>query len=266
MRLPRLRLNVPSLALLLVVVLGTGAVVWLIVRDDSATSEEGSPVAQLDRSPRPFTGYQETVEPPDTENPPKCLYPDDERTSPDLPPLSCRHEGNEPPPGLITPAKPGERVDPAAVPEGWTVIDNPLFRLTLAIPPGWWANMRPEGGEFWIYDPVALAQQSGGGDLPGSIVLAVSAAEFEPVSDPARARSLVQQRLATPNAKVGEFLAATWEDPGFEGLARIVRLAFAGNGFVIEFKGYVGDIERSDTEIQGDIDAVRAILATVTPY
>lgn len=235
-----------------------------------ATSDPGSPVAHPEIvTPLPFTPLA-TVHPPDTGNPPRCQAPDDERPAPDLPPLPCHHSANEPPAGAIPTPGPGEAATPPNVPTGWQVVDNPMFRYTLAVPPDWYVNMRPEGGEFYVLDPVALQEDARPGlDPPGGVVM-----HFTATGDP-RAKASVtpspfDPHVYAPNAtsaSFGDYPGAIWEEEfsGEEGLVQRVFAAFKKNGVTFQARANF-EVGLPDAEVEAEVAVVQEILASITPY
>jgi hypothetical protein len=248
----------------LAVVASVGAVVAIVVVfSKPATSGPGSPVARFDITPLPFRPPA-TVQPPDTSNPPRCQAPQDDRPAPDLPPLPCRYSGAEPPPGAIPTPAANEVLTPTNAPEKWQIVDNPVFRYTLAVPPDWYVNMRPEGGEFYVLDPVALAEEAKGGNPPGGVALHFTAELYVRVEPPFA--SPVDVHLDAPNASFGRYPGAIWEEPaGGEGLARIVHTAFVKDGILFKMLGNFGD-GLSDADVGAEVALVEQILATITPY
>jgi len=180
--------RVTALTLLAAIVVGVG-VAWVVASaTQPATSEEPNPVP--DFSQRPLTPPPMTVvvatRIPESET--GCAGPEDEVPGPGLPPLPCHVKSKEPPPGTIPTASPEER--PAAlagtqnVPKGWQVYDNPILRYTFALPPGWYANMRPEGGEFSVFDPNEMAFFDTGEDRQGGLPRFLEGGSTSPASPP----------------------------------------------------------------------------------
>jgi hypothetical protein len=255
----------------LMVVVSVGAVVAImVVLSEPAESQPGSPVAHPELvTPLPFTGYPPTVHPPDTANPPRCQAPQDERPAPDLPPLPCRNSGNEPAAGAIPTPGPADALSPQNAPAGWQVVDNPLFRYTLAIPPGWYANIRREGGEFYVLDPVALDEDAKGVDPPGGVVM-----HFTAWGPPAAKISATpvpfDPQAYAPNAASASYAGypgATWEEDleGAEGLARTLSTVFVRDGVTFQAAANFG-VGLSDAEVATEVELVRQILTTITPY
>ena len=254
---PKARLA--ALTLLAAIAVGVG-VAWIVANaTQPATSEEPNPVP--DFSQRPLTPPPMTVvlatRIPESET--GCA-------GPGLPPLPCHMKSNEPPPGTIPTASPEER--PAAlagtqnVPKGWEVYDNPLFRYTFALPPGWYANMRPEGGEFDVFDSIGMEQFATGESKPGGLVMFFAAWLYEP-GKPSLFTDTDAKRLDTPNAKFGDYDGAIWEDPDATGLGvvRVIRFAFLRDDIA-----FTGKIHFGEGYTEDDIATVREILATITPY
>ena len=253
----------------LTAVASVGAVVAIMVLlSEPAESQPGSPAVRMDQiTPLSARGLP-TPHPPDTtRQPPKCQAPEDERPAPDLPPLPCHLEGTEPPPGVIAAPEPGDSLAPDNVSAGWQVVDNPMFRYTLAIPPDWYANMRPEGGEFYVLDPVALQEDSTKGvNPPGGVAIHFTAETYSPVDESARDPAYVpdvQRRLNTPNITLGGYPGTVWD--AREGDAHIVRAVFVIDSAL--FQAYaVVEADRPDVEVAGDATVVQQILGTITPY
>lgn len=215
----------------------------------------------------PFPGYP-SVEPPRDFSTPTCLAPEGVRPDPDLPPLSCRRSNTEPPPGSIATPSPSELPDPAEVaseaPAGWTVIDNGLFRYTMAIPPGWFSNMQPEGGSFNVFNAVTTRRVVTGnhdvrGGVSGHFDARLLVDDYMPGFIP-----LVEEHLQNPNALFGNVPGAIWENDG-EG-AEEMHAAFAVDGVVFEIWFGVADIDRSDAEVAEDVAIAKQILGTIHPY
>jgi len=225
---------------------------------DNALSEDPGGVARFDLTPLPYV--PQSVTPPDTANPPKCKLSVDERPGPDLPPLSCRHEDNEPKTGVIPTAPLGTRPSIQPTPPGWVSLDNALFRFTVAHPSDWYSDMRPEGGTFTVQNPAATADE-----LSAGVLIIYSAHDFEPAAIP-EYRSIPEQKLATPNTKFGDIPGAIWDEGPGEGLAHIIFGAYLREGVLFLIQGNVVDGARTPGEIQTDVDLVYAVLATVTPY
>lgn len=264
-----LRSNRTTLAAIVAAAAGVGALAF--VAANMAFSDEGSGVVDFAKiTPLPFVGYPTEVFGDRTYAAPTCQAAEGEREDPSLPPLSCRNSGAEPPPGAIKTASAEEIPDKTAlagkVPEGWTVIDNRLFRYTLAIPSGWYSTMRAEGGEFRISDPVVVAQDQKGIDLAGGVVLIFSAREYMPPRAPDGFQPDTETHLASPNFVFGGYAGALWEEPAGEGLANISNAAFARDGVVYEIRVHVGDGGRSPREIGSDMEIVGRILASIAPY
>jgi len=255
--------RVTALTLLAAVAVGVG-VAWVVANaTQPATSEEPDPVP--DFSQRPLTPLGVPTLLPTRiplEEWPDCRAPRDEVPGPGLPPLPCHYEGSEPPPGTIPTASAEER--PAAiastqnVPKGWEVYDNPMFRYTFALPADWYANMRPEGGEFAVFDPNEMAFFENGEDREGGVVMFFSAG-----LPSVRLSEADAERLDTPNAEFGGYDGVIWEDPDSVGLgvARVMVFAFLKDGVVFR-----GRINFGEGYTEADVATVRQILATITPY
>lgn len=258
--------RVTALTLLAAIAIGVG-VAWVVARaTQPATSEEPNPVA--DFSQRPLTPPPMTVvvatRIPESET--GCAGPENEVPGPGLPPLPCHMKSNEPPPDTIPTASPEEH--PAAlastqnVPKGWQVYDNPMFRYTFALPPDWYANMRPEGGEFQVFDSVGMEQFATGESKPGGLVMFFAAWLYEP-GEPSLFTDTDAKRVDTPNAKFGDYDGAIWEDPDATGLGvvRVIRFAFLRDSIA-----FTGKIHFGEGYTEEDVAAVCQILTTITPY
>lgn len=252
------------LTMVLAILAGAGVAIAIAIQpSEPATSEEENPVARFDITPLPFTPYPATVEPPDPSKAPRCQAPAEERPAPDLPPLPCHYSGAEPPAGTIPTPAPGEHLDPRSVPAGWQVVDNPMFRFTLAIPPGWYVNMRPEGGEFYLLDAVSLEEEAKGQNLPGGVVMHFTAQVYVRVQPPFT--SPLDAHLDAPNVTFGSYEGAVWDEPPEEGLARNIWAAFLKDGVVFTVLANIG-IGGAAPELEGDVVTVREILGSITPY
>jgi len=258
---PKARLA--ALTVLAAVVVGVG-VAWVVANaTQPATSEEPDPVPDFSQQPLTPLGVP-TLLPTriPLEDWPECRAPRDEVPGPGLPPLPCHYEGSEPPPGTIPTASPEE--GPAAVastqnvPKGWEVYDNPMFRYTFALPPGWYANMRPEGGEFSVFNDVAMEWFAAGEEKPGGLVMFFSAG-----LPSVRLSEADAERLDAPNAEFGGYDGAMWEDPDSVGLgvARVMVFAFLKDEVVFR-----GRINFGEGYTEDDVATVRQILDTITPY
>lgn len=251
------------LTILVAIAIGVGAT-WIIVNATGrATSEEPDPhVADLNRLPlTPLSIPTALKKPVPLDQWPECRVAKDEVPGPGLPPLPCHYEGSEPPLGTIPTASPTERagiLTGIQIPEGWQVYDNPMFRYTFALPSGWYANMRPEGGEFSVFNAVAMEWFATGEDKPGGLVMFFSAG-----LPSVRLSKTDAERLDNPNANFGGYDGATWEDPGGVGLgvARVIVFAFVKDGVVFR-----GRINFGEGYSEDDVATVRQILATITPY
>jgi hypothetical protein len=233
-----------------------------------AFSDEGTGIVEHSRiTPVPFAegGYPKTVEPPDTANPPECQFPEDERPAPELPPYSCRNTAAEPPPGTIPTPEPGASKSPEGVDGAWQVLDNALFRFTVAIPAGWYSNMRPEGGSFRVSDPAVLEEDQKGIDVSGGVVLIFTARDYVPPRDSDGLQPDTEIRLNTPNFDFGGYPGVVWDDAPDEGLARVIRAAFAKDGVVYEVRIQIAG-GRSAAEVDADAEMADEILRSITPY
>jgi hypothetical protein len=257
--------RVAALTLLAAVVVGVG-VAWVVANaTQPATSEEPNPVP--DFSQRPLTPPPMTVvvatRIPESET--GCAGPEDEVPGPGLPPLPCHVKSKEPPPGTIPTASPEER--PAAlagtqnVPKGWQVYDNPMLRYTFALPPGWYANMRPEGGAFEVYSPTALALEGkatlGEGERAG-VILTFLAREYQPESQAPDVKA-----VANPNASFNGIPGAIWDQlpPSEPTVLRMIHFAFVKDGVI-----FYGDAWFGQGYTDSDVDTTQKIFASITPY
>jgi hypothetical protein len=268
---PRPRFLLGTLLVAILAGVSTAAVM-VILYGGEATSEEQGPVAQF---PPPITPpseptlvhiYRTAVPtyPPRLEDY-RCLAPEGERPAPDLPPLPCRPANLEPPPGALATPSPEERAAAVAstrnVPEGWEVYDNPIFRFTFALPPDWYVNMRPEGGAFWVLNPVALANNAKGEGEPepGGVSMTFSAKLYDP-----DATDRFTLRVASPNASFGDYPGVVWEDlleaDKEFGVEKSIFWAFTRHDLL--FRGQVNFAEGADS----DVAIVYQFLSTITPY
>jgi hypothetical protein len=240
------------------------------------SSQEGSGVVDFESlTPVAFEGYPEDAGKPSLgiDEEPTCKAAQGERPRPDAPPLSCRYSGSEPPEGSIHTPKPDEIPDATAIattvpaPE-WMAITNELFRLTFAIPQDWYSTMRPEGGEFRIYDAVRAAKIAAKGEtnLRGGISGVFFARELSTVDVPGFPPPLVEGHLQTPNTSFGDVEGAIWEDPSGHGTALTLHAAFARDGVVFEIVFRITDDGRTKEAIDADAEIARRILTTITPF
>jgi len=236
------------------------AVAWIVVRATGARSQEPHPNVP-DLSQRPLTPVAGPTALSTPRTPGECQSPENEQPAPGLPPLPCRNSELEPPAGSMPTPDPGERSDALErthnVPEGWKKYDNPVFRYTFALPSGWYANMRPEGGQFSVLNPQELAWFEKGDPLPDAIVIVFEATTFDPATNPDRYNLAV----ADPNTTFGTYPGGIWEEPGNaeEGAARTILFAFLRDGVVFRGLANLG-------EADADAALVRQIFATITPY
>jgi hypothetical protein len=264
----------PSRPLLFVIASITAALAvgGILAATNLATSQE-SPGGHVDFAkitPIGVTGLEDQPSnyPPRPDNQPTCQA-EATKPAPDLPPDSCRYSGNEPPPGLINTPEPSQDAVAAdaanQAPSGWTVINNRAFRFTLAIPPDWYSNMREEGGEFMISDPIGTQLLGTRANLPGGIIISFKGGKATQ-ADSGGANIFIEEKLETPNANFGGTPALIWEEGPLEDLVLVVRAAFIRKGVL--FQAYAA-IE-GDISLPGSADAasaqVAAILATIEPY
>jgi hypothetical protein len=224
-------------------------------------------------TPLAFTGYPTDVAkaPRELDQIATCQAPTEELDEAGATRLSCRYSGAEPPTGSIeTPSPseiPGDSTVATAVPNDWTVVNNKLFRFALAIPPGWTSDMRAEGGQFSLFDAVQSAKVSAKGvtGLTGGIAAYFSAREI--VTQPVMGRLPdAEERLAVPNLKLGDTPAVVWEEPGGEGTAVTIRVAFSKAGILYEAYFDVVDDGRPWADIVSDAELCKQIIATIMPY
>jgi hypothetical protein len=226
------------------------AVAWIVAfATQPATSEEPNPAAIIPTGP-PLTPYIVI---------PTALAS----------PLSEEERSLEPPPGALPTVSPEEQpialTSTRNVPEGWVVYDNPKFRYTFALPPDWSIGMEPEGGQFSVSDPVALANNRALAESPK--------AELQPggvgmnfVGRVGRAvDSSSLAHVAEPNTSFGEYPGAIWEelseaDRDF-GIAETVHFAFRRGDIL-----FYGDAKLSEGYSDSDIATVYQIINTITPY
>lgn len=264
----------------LVAAIGVGVgVAWAIANTTgSATSQGRGPAA--DTSERPLTPFRVPTMlptpvpganypgqlPPDEVG---CAGPENEVPAPGLPPLPCHDRSSEPVPGAIPTPDAAERDDAVAatqnVPEGWIVYDNPMFRYTFALPPGWYANMRPEGGEFDVFDPIGMEQFATQESRSGGLVMLFFAGTSERDKPNSRGPKYTEG-LDSPNARFGTYGGAIWENPEDpeigEGVVRIIRFAFARS----EGLFFGGQVNFGEGYTEADVETVYRILKTITPY
>ncbi len=257
---PKTRLA--AFILLAAVSVGAGAA-WAIARSPGSATSQGRDPNAADFSQRPLTplAVPSALPTPIPESERGCRGPADEVPGPGLPPLPCHTKGNEPPPGAIPPAGAEERSDALAntqkVPEGWQIYDNPMFRYTFAVPPDWYVNMRPEGGEFAVFDPNEMAWFAGDKGVPAGVVMALVAETY----DSAKSDDYVAH-AATPNASFGEYRGTIWEqDLHEEGVAKVMFFAFRRDAVLFR-----GRIHFGEGYQDSQVTTVRQILSTITPY
>ena len=236
-------------------------------------SDDGAGIVNPEDAPTlPFPGYPTTTgEPPDLNRLPTCIAPKGDQPTPGVPPLSCRPSDSEPPVGAIKTPAPDELPDPTAtnqnVPKDWTVIDNRLFRFTLAVPADWYSNMRPEGGSFDVFDPIqtAFIVAKGQDDtLHGGVAGSFTARPYIE-DDGSGFRPSVERRLESPNADFGRQAGSIWDEPGEDTVVSI-HAAFVRDGVVYEIIFDVADRGRAPETATADVGLVRQILTTLQPY
>ncbi|MHB8684734.1 MAG: hypothetical protein ACYC9X_10485 [Dehalococcoidia bacterium] len=253
-----------------VVVGGVAALVVVVGRSQFVSSQAPNPVVDFTKlTPLPFYGYG-TVTPPnfDPTALAHCQLPANDRPAPGLPPLSCRSTGAEPPPGAIPTPAPGQRPSLAkvAAPAGWQTFDNPLFRFTYAIPPGWYSNMRPEGGTFQVDDPPAVIEANDGkANPPGGVAVFFSAIAYVPPTTP-KIASPADKVLAAPNAMFGTVPGGVWDEGPGEGLAHIIHGVFVRDGILYQIRAHIEGDGRTSDQIAIDLATVRELFARVNPY
>jgi hypothetical protein len=263
---PKTRLA--ALTLLAAVVVGVG-VAWTIANTTGrATSDPGSPVARFeppDTSPLPEALATLAARTPIPYPPPPSEGCEDatrtESPGPGLPLLPKHNCIQEPKPGTIASPLTGERVDPKDVPEGWRVINNEMFRFTLAVPPDWYVNMLPDGGAFEIISPTALAllaKPDRGEAERAGVEIAFIAYKYRPGGqDP------TSKGLANPNASFNGTPGAIWEESptGDPTVLRMIRAAFVRYDYVFSGNAWFGQ-----GYTDSDADTTQKIFASITPY
>jgi len=261
---PKTRVTV--ITLLAAIAVGIG-IAWVVANaTGSATSEGGSPVAHfepdLTRSPTIPAERTPIPYPP----PPLEGCEDATRTEspgPGLPLLPKHNCIQEPRQGVVPSALAGERVDPdpKSVPEGWRVINNEMFRFTLAVPPEWYVNMLPDGGAFEIISPTALAllgkEERSEAERAGVEIVFI-AYEYQPGGqDP------TSKALASPNTSFNGIPGAIWEESptGEPAVLRMIRAAFVRYGYIFSGNAWFGE-----GYTESDVDTTQKIFASITPY
>ncbi len=220
----------------LAVCVGVG-IAWLLARPSgSATSQSGGPNVP-DFSKIPLT--------------PPFAIPTALAT-----PLTDQQRSLEPPPGdLPTPSAASRNAaipNTRSVPEGWKVYDNPKFQYTIALPPDWQTDMKPEGGYFVIRNAADVASTAtivpgaAAGDFVGMLRIAV----VGPVTD----------RLSQPNTSFGNYPGVTWEGANEAdkeyGIANTIHFAFARGDLV-----FYGDVNlRQEGYSDATVQTVYQIL------
>jgi hypothetical protein len=171
-------------------------------------------------------------------------------------------KAKEPPPGAIPTPATGEFVAPSDVPDGWVVHDNAMFRYSFALPEGWYANMRSEGGEFSVFDPSEMAFFESGEDRPGGVAMFLAGTSYQ-LGKVSPFSEQDAQRLASPNAQFGTYGGVIWDDPDAAGLgvARVIRFAFVRDNLI-----FSGRVNFGEGYSESDLMVVRQILGTITPY
>jgi hypothetical protein len=257
------------------VVVGAAIVGIVFAARNLASSQENTGVVDFTKVTPFVVGGLDGRTPIYPGTPSHCLAPENEKPYEGLPPLSCRDSGAEPPADLVKTPSPGEVANATGavaddVPLDWKVINNTLFRFTIAIPPGWYSDMRSEGGAFTIYDATAAqenAEQDQGKrtELPGGLFISFSAREAL-TPDTHGLDLFPEEKLKNPNADFGGTPGVIWEEPGGENLARIINAAFVREGLLVEI--YIGVQEDYPTAASIDTAAEEAlaIIQTVRPY
>jgi len=260
---PKARLA--AITVVAAIAVGVG-VAWVVANATGrATSEGGSPVAHFEG---PYPTLPPTIQAgltPAPYPPPPRGSPVDttrtERPGPGLPLLPKHDPDLEPEQGVIPSALPQERVDPKDVPEGWQLIDNQMFRFTLAVPPDWYVNMLPEGGVFEIYSPTALALEGKadrGENERAGVILTFFGREYQPGSQAPDVKA-----LANPNASFNGTPGAIWEESptGDPTVLRKIRAAFVRYGSIFSGTAWFGE-----GYTDSDVDTTQKIFASITPY
>jgi hypothetical protein len=262
---PKTRLA--ALTLLAAMAVGI-AIAWVVANTTGrASSEQPNPhVADFSQSPLtpPFGGTPFALTPALYPPPPSEGCEDATRTEspgPGLPLLPKHNCIQEPKQGVIPSALATERVDPKGVPEGWRVVDNQMFRFTLAVPPDWYVNMLPDGGAFEIINPAALtllARPDRGEAERAGVEIAFIAYKYRPGGqDP------TSKALANPNATFNGIPGAIWDElPVSEPtILRMIRAAFVRYDYVFSGNALFGE-----GYSESDVAAVQKIFASITPY
>jgi len=266
---PMIVTNIAKVTVLLAAVAAIAVGVGFAV--DNTFSEEPDPVAHLDRL-TPLPGPPGTASPPDTSKPVECRLEDQERPAPDLPPLPCKRS-SVPPPPLPIPSGSGspQMYDPGP---GRRLIDNPGYRFTIEVIDGWYVSMRPSGGEFSLFDPVMLEQEKIGANLPGGANIHFFAEEYKSLEELGYGPEVSEVFIPVPhrhleraphNAQFGSISGAVWEEPGEEGLARVIYAAFVRDGILFTIRVNLG-LGTTAAQTQADADAALAMITTITPY
>jgi hypothetical protein len=127
--------------------------------------------------------------------------------------------------------------------------------------------MRPEGGQFSLFDAVQSAKASAKGvtELKGGIQAYFSARAI--VTEPVMGRLPdAEERLTAPNLKLGDTPAVVWEEPGGEGTAVTNRVAFSKAGILYEAYFDVVADGRDEAAIAADVATCRQIIDSIKPY
>ena len=246
-------------------ILATAAAIAVAIRTTGFVTSQGggggSAVDFTKITPIPARAIPSIVHPADV-TPSHCQRPEDERESPNLPPLSCRNSGAEPPADAITPADPAMVPTPASIKAGFKIIDNQFFRLTVEVPDSWYSNMRPEGGEFHLFDPAATEANAKHTELNNGIGLHFSASAYVAYAEGV---AEVYIQLEKPNTTFGGNPGVIY-DKGTAVGERWIRAVFRKGGILYEIDAFVTEGGRPDDQIEADLVTIRGILATVSPY
>lgn len=259
----RARLHITLIAVIAgAIVLGSAGAVALALANGVGSDDAAKHAVDFSKiTPvAPLTGTR-TV--PDYSNPPHCQLPEDERPSPDLPPLSCRNTGAEPSPGMIPAFDPETPRTPSPAHAGQKIVDNRLFRLTVEIPDTWYSNMRPEGGQFAVVDPSAAEHAVKHTKGPLGVAIDFSVREY--VAWAAAGLGEIETGLESPNTTLAGVPGVIIDEGNAEG-SRWLTAAFRTGDVVYIMNAYVGEQGRSTDEVQADIDVVKVVFSSITTY
>lgn len=258
-------------SLLLVAVLATLAAVlagiWSFGRVTS--QENDSAVVDFTRiTPVVVTGLPDRTPASIDPNRDPCQAPPDERPVDGLPPLSCRNADSEPPPGSLPTKSPNELLPTpdAAIPSTWRTIDNAVFRFTVAVPEGWYSNMRPEGGQFKVFDVISSQEAGTNVSLPGGIWISFSAREALLAVESGSLDLFPEEKLRRPTTSFGDTAAVIWEEEGGENLAKTIHAAFIRDGVIFEVYAAIQKDHPTPVGIEAATAQALAVINTIRPY